>query len=184
MQVISVYHSSILAYVVRVIAPAWPLFPETFRVCIHSVLQVWNSAAAVLSFLCTSRSHFFIHLCHQERPQTQIWLFLKYSCVETNLWKNNRPFPPSHTPEILIMLILLFMNLASAFSFDILSGEGEISIPFWSLCFAIVWLSVREQSDSPVCHLLLLGGLPEGRKSGDQRHFEQDATVLSFFHSL
>lgn len=49
--------------------------------------------------------------------------------VETNLWKSKWPFPPSHTPEILIMLILLFMNLASAFSFDILSGEGEISIP-------------------------------------------------------
>lgn len=150
----------------------------------HSVLQVWNPAAAVLSFLCTSRSHFFICFFHQEGPQTQIVLFLKHLYVETNLWKSNRPFPPSHTPEILIMLILLFMKLASAFSFDILSGEEEISIPCWSLCFAIVWLSVREQSDSPVCHLFLLGGLPEGRKCGDQRHFEQDATALSFFHSF
>lgn len=98
--------------------------------------------------------------------------------------KKKATLSPSYTPEILIMLILMFTNLASAFGFDVLSGEGEISIPCWSLCFAIVWLSVREQSDSPVCHLFLLGGLPEVKKCGDQGHIEQDATVLSFFHSL
>lgn len=102
----------------------------------------------------------------------------------THMWKLicEKAIDPSPLPTLNVDTAVY--EPCKCFRFWYLSGEGEISIPCWSLCFATVWLSIREQSDSPVCHLFLLGGLPEGRKCGDQRHFEQDATVLSFFHSL
>lgn len=102
--------------------------------------------------------------------------------MEMNLLKNNRPFTPLHAPEVLTVLILLFMTPPSAFNFDTLSGGAESSIPRWSLCSAVVWPPVGEQSDSPDCHLSPLGGCQEAGSGSVEItvHSEQDATTIIF----
>lgn len=55
-------------------------------------------------------------------------LFLKCPNVRINLLKSNQCFRPLHITEILIVLILLFMNPPSDFHLDTLSEEEERSI--------------------------------------------------------